>query len=225
MFFDADEYLILPNYKNIQHLFNTINYDEFDIIHVNWIYYDDNELIYYDNRPLQIRFTRPRYNYNNKNNKMDIHVKSIIRNGFVNFEWKGNPHTPSGLFKCCDVNGKKINNSPFNHKNPAIISNLSVPFLKHFCFKTIEEYFKKKLPRGSACGTGGNKYETVATKKIFFNHNNWNKEKDNIASNLINKFFINKYRKKTKAKIELNKIYRTNKLKKIKKIKKRKKSI
>ena len=222
MFFDADEYLILPKHKNIHHLFNTINYDEFDIIHVNWIYYDDNELIYYDNRPLQIRFTRPRYNYNNKNknNKMDIHIKSIIRNGFVNFEWKGNPHTPNGLFKCCDVNGKKINNSPFNQENPAIISNLSVPFLKHFCFKTIEEYFKKKLPRGSACGTGGNKYETVATKKIFFNHNNWNKEKDNIASILINKFFINKYRNKTKAKIELNKIYGTNELKKIKKRKK-----
>ncbi len=216
MFFDADEYLILPNHKNIHHLFNTINYDEFDIIHVNWIYYDDNELIYYDNRPLQIRFNRPKFNYNNKNknNKMDIHIKSIIRNGFVNFEWKGNPHTPSGLFKCCDVNGKKINNSPFNQENPAIISNLSVPFLKHFCFKTIEEYFKKKLPRGSACGTGGDNYETIATKKIFFNHNNWNKEKDNIASILINEFFINKYRNKTKAKIKLNSIYGTNELKK-----------
>ena len=98
MFFDADEYLIIPKYKNINHLFNKINYDNFDIIHVNWIYYDDNELIYYDNRSLQMRFKRPRYLYNNKNenNKMNIHIKSIIRTGFLNFEWRGNPHTPSG---------------------------------------------------------------------------------------------------------------------------------
>ena len=207
MFFDVDEYLILPKYKNIHHLFNKINYDNFDIIHVNWIYYDDNDLIYYDNRPLQIRFKRPRYLYNNKNenNKMDIHIKSIIRNGFINFEWRGNPHTPFGLFKCCDINGKNISNSPFNEKNPAILSNLTVPYLKHFCFKTIEEYFKNKLPRGSACGTGGDKYETIATKKMFFNHNNWNKEKDNIANKLIKKYLLNKY-KNVKTGMKTNKI-------------------
>jgi len=223
MFFDADEFLILPKHKNIHHLFNSINYDEFDIIHVNWIYFDDKDLIYYDNRPLKIRFTRPRYLYNNKNenNKMDIHIKSIIRNRFINFEWKGNPHTPSGLFNCCDINGKKINNSPFNHKNPAILSNLTVPYLKHFCFKTVEEYFKKKLPRGSACGSGGDKYETIATKKIFFNHNDWNKEKDNIANKLIKEYFINKYKNITKALIELNTIDGTNELKKLTEISKK----
>ena len=57
-FFDVDEYLILPKYKNIHYLFNSINYDEFDIIHVNWEYFDDKELIYYDSRSLQIKFTR-----------------------------------------------------------------------------------------------------------------------------------------------------------------------
>ena len=227
MFFDVDEYLILPKYKNIHHLFNSINYDEFDIIHVNWVYFDDKDLIYYDNRPLQIRFTRPRYLYNNKNenNKMNIHIKSIIRNGFINFEWKGNPHTPSGLFNCCDINGKKINNSPFNYENPAILSNLTIPYLKHFCFKTVEEYFKKKLPRGSACGSGGDKYETIATKKIFFNHNDWNKEKDNIANILIKEYFINKYKNIKKALIEINSIDGTNELKKITEINKKKKEL
>ena len=223
MFFDADEFLIIPKYKNIHHLFNVINYDNFDIIHVNWIYYDDTDLIYYDNRPLKKRFSRPRYLYNNKNenNKMDIHIKSIIRSGFINFEWKGNPHTPSGLFKCCDINGKKVNNSPFNQNNPAILSNLSIPYLQHFCFKTIEEYFQKKLPKGAADGSGGDKYETIATKKMFFNHNDWNKEKDNVANKLLKEFFIKKYKNKTKAINEFNSINGINELKNIIEIKKK----
>jgi hypothetical protein len=223
MFFDADEFLIIPKYKNIHQLFNTINYDNFDIIHVNWIYYDDGDLIYYDNRPLKKRFSRPRYLYNNKNenNKMDIHIKSIIRSGFINFEWEGNPHTPSGLFKCCDINGKIVNNSPFNQNNPAILSNLSLPYLQHFCFKTIEEYFQNKLPKGAADGSGGDKYETIATKKMFFNHNDWNKEKDNVANKLIKEFFIKKYKNKIKAINEFNSINGIKELKNMIEIKKK----
>ena len=223
MFFDADEFLIIPKYKNIHQLFNTINYDNFDIIHVNWIYYDDADLIYYDNRPLKKRFSRPRYLYNNKNenNKMDIHIKSIIRSGFINFEWEGNPHTPSGLFKCCDINGKIVNNSPFNQNNPAILSNLSLPYLQHFCFKTIEEYFQNKLPKGAADGSGGDKYETIATKKMFFNHNDWNKEKDNVANKLIKEFFIKKYKNKIKAINEFNSINGIKELKNMIEIKKK----
>ena len=223
MFFDADEFLIIPKYKNIHQLFNTINYDNFDIIHVNWIYYDDADLIYYDNRPLKKRFSRPRYLYNNKNenNKMDIHIKSIIRSGFINFEWEGNPHTPSGLVKCCDINGKIVNNSPFNQNNPAILSNLSLPYLQHFCFKTIEEYFQNKLPKGAADGSGGDKYETIATKKMFFNHNDWNKEKDNVANKLIKEFFIKKYKNKIKAINEFNSINGIKELKNMIEIKKK----
>ena len=28
----------------------------------------------------------------------------------------GNPHTPLGLFKCCDINRKNVPNSPFIEK-------------------------------------------------------------------------------------------------------------
>ena len=59
----------------------------------------------------------------------------------------GNPHTPLGLFKCCDINRKNVPNSPFIEKNPSILNNLTVPYIKHFCFKTIEEYLKKFTPR------------------------------------------------------------------------------
>ena len=149
---------------------------------------------------------------------MDIHIKSIIKTGFINFEWTGNPHTPSGNFKVCDINGKKINNSPFNEKNPAILNNMTVPFLKHFCFKTIEEYFTKKLPKGTADGSDRDKYETIATKKMFFNHNDWNKEKDIIANKLIKDFFFNKYKNKINIINEINFIDGILELKKINEI-------
>jgi len=203
MFFDADEFLILPKNNNINDLFNEINYNNFDIIHVNWIYYYDNELIYYDNRSLQMKFKKPRYIYNNKNKFLDSHIKSIIKTGFFNLKWRGNPHTPSGKFKVCDINGKKINNSPFSKKNQAILNNMTIPFLKHFSFKTIEEYFSKKLPKGRADLTEEQYKKITLPKKLFFEYNDWNKVKDNIANKLIIDYF-KKYKIKKKVIKEIN---------------------
>ena len=195
MFFDVDEYLIIPKYKNIHDFLNEDKYNNYDIIHVSWVLFDDNDLIYYDNRTLLERFTRPRHFINKSFNILNIHIKSILRNGFINFIWKGTPHTPEGNFKCCDINGKKVKNIPFLHKNPGIRSNLTVPYIKHFLFKTVEEYFLKKLPRGSATGLGKGKYEKIATKGKFFKHNNYKKEKEKIANYLIKDFLEKKYKK------------------------------
>ena len=194
LFFDVDEYLIIPKYNNIHDFLNENKYYDYDIIHVSWVYFDDNDLIYYDNRTLLERFTRPRHLYNKKFNTLDIHIKSIIKNGFINFIWEGNSHTPKGNFKCCDVNGINIKNNYLLYKNPAIIGNLTIPYIKHFLFKSVEEYFSKKLPRGSATGLGGNKYENIASKVNFFNNNIYNKEKELITNSLIKKFLDKKYK-------------------------------
>ena len=194
MFFDVDEYLMIPNYKNIHDFLNEKKYYNYDIIHVSWVYFDDNDLIFYDNRTLLERFTRPRHMINKKFNILNVHIKSILRNGLLNFSWKGTPHTPNGNFSCCDVNGKKVKNIPFLYKNTGIISNLTVPYLKHFLFKTVEEYFLKKLPRGSATGLGNDKYEKIASKVNFFNNNNYNKEKEKIANFLIKDYLNKKYK-------------------------------
>ena len=43
--------------------------------------------------------------------------------------------------RVCDVTGKR-------KKNAAELYNLTVPYLKHFGVKTVEEYFKTKMNRG-----------------------------------------------------------------------------
>ena len=106
-------YSILYNYVEDE------KFKNFNIIHVKWIFYNDNNLIFYDNCPTQQRFIRPRH---------------LIDKNFT---------TPKGkyTYRVCDVT--KIKNKFFLKENPAELFNLTVPYLNHFGIKTVEEYFKK----------------------------------------------------------------------------------
>jgi hypothetical protein len=184
MFFDVDEFLNLIQYKNIHYFLRDKKFDNCDVIHIHWVTYDDNDLIHYDNRPVQVRFTRPIYKLIIDN----INVKSIFRTN-LNVSFKIS-HSPNGkkLIKC-DVNGKpSYINSKFKY-NPAIEKNLSIPFIKHFQCKTVEEFFNK-LFRGNVHEHSGKSIKTT-TKKKFFRMNKWTQEKEEIANKLI-KNYLNK---------------------------------
>ena len=139
MFFDIDEYLILNEYKNINNFLRNKKYKECDVIQINWVIFDDNDLISYDNRPLNIRFTRPLYKQIVENR----YVKSISRT-YVNLKWV-DPHSPSGKFNVCNINGKKTINESVMKTNIALQSKLKKPYLKHFKYKTVEEYYIKVM--------------------------------------------------------------------------------
>ena len=49
-------------------------FNKCDAIRIHWIMYDDNNLLYYDKRPLKERF-----NHSLPNNKLNIYHKSIVR--------------------------------------------------------------------------------------------------------------------------------------------------
>jgi hypothetical protein len=189
MFFDVDEYLILPNYKNIHEFLEDEKFKNFNIIHINWIFYDDNNLIFYDNRPLQQRFIRPRHLIDK--NFTNNHIKSIIRSKFNRLIFT-NSHTPktrfNRLLKVCDVMGNNVNNTYFLDENPAELYNLTVPYLKHFGVKTVEEYFKTKMNRGFPL-SGTENFEKVLTKDFFFDCNDWNILKEIVADYYIYKFY------------------------------------
>ena len=188
LFFDVDEYLILPNYKNIHDFVNDNRFNKFDIIHVNWIFFDDNDLIYYDNRPLQKRFIRPRHFI--KKNYKNYLIKSIIRSRLSKLKFT-NSHTPKGKYKVCDVTGKKVRNVPVLKDNPAQL-NLNVPYLKHFNCKTVEEFFNNKMNRGFPDEFGVKDFKKKMSKDYFFYENNWNSIKDFIADLLIFKYYNKK---------------------------------
>ena len=92
LYFDVDEYLEFVN-KNIT-INNYLSQDRFNkcnVIKVNWVLFNNEDLLYYDNRTLQERFTKP--------TAVET-VKSIIINDSRINPWiKAWPHEPGkGLF-------------------------------------------------------------------------------------------------------------------------------
>jgi len=63
-FFDFDEFLELwPENQSIQTFLSNKRYEKCQNIKINFLYYSDNELLYYDNRSVQERFVSPLYNH------------------------------------------------------------------------------------------------------------------------------------------------------------------
>ncbi len=56
IFFDMDEFIFLKNYKNIKKFLKKKIFNKCQRIQLNWIFHTDNNLLYYDNRPLAERF-------------------------------------------------------------------------------------------------------------------------------------------------------------------------
>lgn len=142
-FFDFDEFLELkPNNLQINEFLDNKRFNNCKCVKINWLLYSDNDLVYYENLPIQNRFLNPLYN-----SSLNIHIKATVR-GKLNLNyWKNalNPHTTIYNFKSCSSSGKIIPyNSPFN--SPPDYQNA---ILRHYKTKTIDEYLIK-LKRGRA---------------------------------------------------------------------------
>ena len=143
-FFDCDEFLTFKKRKNIEEYLSSLYFKRFDMIHINWMCYGDNNLIKYEDNLLTERFTMPisydtcvAYNFPENN-----HIKSIIRGGLRKVEFKNNSHTPFGVTKCCNNRG-----IPCKSDSPFEKYNFDEAYIRHFSTKTIEEYCNK-LKRG-----------------------------------------------------------------------------
>ena len=124
-FFDLDEFLdIKPYANNIQEFLSNKRYENCTTLKINFLFYSDNELLHYDNRPLQERFTAalPEHGSNSV-------IKSTVRGGLYPNYWslKFNSHT--SLFKCnsCNSYGEKVDYKAMNFA-PA----LKYARLKHY---------------------------------------------------------------------------------------------
>lgn len=171
-FFDFDEFLCLEKHKNIKDFLQSIKY--FECVLINWKCMTDNNLITYDDRPLMERFTEecPRdikVQYAFDENK---HIKSIIKGGLPNVSFYGNPHIPANNLLCCNAEGRRCDQSPWQP------ITWETAYLKHFTTKTIEEWIDNKMKKG----TGDRTYELfLATyKDRFFKYNKRTKEKEDF---------------------------------------------
>ena len=180
-FFDLDEFLYLKNNKNIKQILSDKKFEKCDNIKINWIVYSDNNLVYYDDRKIQQRFTEQLLQ-----DVDNIHIKSTVRGHMKTNYWSsyGNPHVSTVKVNACLLNGQNINseyNSPF-HTPP----NYEVGYIKHYITKTIEEYCNK-VKRGYP----DRKYKVDDKFKkqrldYFFGRNKKTKEKLEVIKKLLN---------------------------------------
>jgi len=175
LFLDFDEFLFFSdkNTTKLKQFLSNEKFEKCDSIKINWLIYDDNDLVYYDDRPVVERFTRPLYN-----NPHNIFVKSIVRGGIIEPIWiiNGSPHTPNRYKGNCDSLGVR-------HKRNTYISNYNytISYKRHYTTKTIEE-FAYKTKRGYCYG------KVNYTKRLnhFFYINKYTKEKVAVYKRILN---------------------------------------
>ena len=185
-FFDIDEFLYLNGFQNINEFLSLSRFKKCSSILINWRYYGDNDYIYYEPKPLAIRFSKP-FKFP-KNHTANIYIygaaKSIIKGG-LNITWTHFPHFLNSS-TICRPNGSIISNplSPPNYKNA---------FIKHYTTKSTEEYLIK-LFKGKVNSYYNLDLETLKfwITKYYFLFNVKTKEKSLFIKRVI-KLDISKY--------------------------------
>ena len=182
IYFDIDEFLEFRNKSmTIKDYLTLDGFDKCEVIKIHWLVYCDNDLVHYDNRPLEERFTKPDYNNNgNKFHKSIVRVKDY---NITMFDSTG--HQPNETYTySCDAAGRY-------YKLPINIlgsPNYKYCYLKHYNMKTAEEFLMKILR-----GQKGNKpydYDQKIQKiDKFFSCNKVTEEKLKIFENALNMTF------------------------------------
>jgi hypothetical protein len=137
-FYDADEYLYINNFSNINKFLSLSQFKNCSSILINWKNYGDNDKIYYEPKPLQKRFTKPFYfnNYTKKNKYFYAAGKTIARAG-LNLSWAHLPHY--------------LNNKPICRPNGQILRDYfskpqySKAYIKHYATKSTEEFIERTI--------------------------------------------------------------------------------
>lgn len=180
-FFDFDEFIHLKNDGDLKTLLSSKIYDGYDMIHVNWVCYGDNDLLRGDKRKITERFILPIMPLDFKKTydfPENCHVKAIVRGG-LDIKWDKTPHTPRGIKNCCDSSGNACNaDSPFTKS--LCCDNM---FLRHYLTKTLEEWVEIKSKRGY-CDGNKDFFKTHNVFDEFFKWNRKTSEKEEYAKSL-----------------------------------------
>jgi len=138
IFFEVDEYIHLSNYTNVKFYLQRDAFKNCEIIHLNWVYHTDNNLIYYDNRPLHIRFPEMEPNARNNVNRSINCVKSILRGHIPNVVIK-NVHLLTRKLKRCNGFGNPEVFKGIHTLN----SDFRFYYIDHYYSKSLEEFIEK----------------------------------------------------------------------------------
>ena len=181
LFYDVDEFLefTYPN-LTLQNYLDMPVFNKCDAIRIHWIMYDDNNLLYYDKRPLKERF-----NHSLPNNKLNIYHKSIVRGKDYNttvFVYGSASHEPNhNITSQCDALGNIERLAQGRMYTP----KYKYCYIRHHTYKTAEE-FAVKLLRG---GHQLRKYDADSYMNVFSQINVLTEEKLNLIEHIVNRTF------------------------------------
>ena len=160
-------------------------FDKCDTVKIHWIMYDDNNLLYYDNRTLIERF-----NHSLPHHGLNVYHKSIVRGkdyGALIFQEGAHQPDSKLVYDQCDALGN------FERLGKGIMGSPKYKYcwFNHYTFRTAEE-FAMKLLRGLY---GGVKYNYEGKLNEFKNINELTEEKLKIIENILNTTFPNFHKK------------------------------
>ena len=189
IFFEMDEFIFLRNFSNLKDFLNQKIFNKCQRVQLNWFIHTDNNLIYYDKRPLKERFPVKKYIINGKKLPGSRLIKSILK-GNINKKIK-TIHDLNDELKACDGFGKSISSKGMRTNNTDHYYN----YIDHYWSKSTEE-FVNKLMRGDA-DFGSNlkrvKKNNLLRIKMYFVYNKITKEKIDYIENR-KKYNLTKYR-------------------------------
>ena len=184
-FFDMDEFLeINKKYNKIQDFLNEKIFDKCQNIKINWLWYYDKNLIYYENKPIQERIKI----FDSKT-IINRHIKSTVRGNLsINFWNKAlDPHSSLINITSCSSSGKVIkSSSPFNY--PPDYTNAK---LKHYSYKSFEEYCLKSIKGKADSPKNMSDYRVINQLKVLFEKNKIAQEKFKILYKIYNNSIYN----------------------------------
>ena len=135
IFFEADEFIYLKNYQNIKNYLKNNKFNKCQRIQLNWIFHTDNNLLYYDNRTLKIRFPEREKKARGVKTGDWNGIKSILKGKIHNIKIEC-VHTLNHKLKSCDGFG--------NHKKiEGIITkpaDFEYYYIDHYYCKSTEEF-------------------------------------------------------------------------------------
>ena len=188
LIFSIDEFLEFKDKNmNLKTYLDMPIFDKCNAIRIHWLIYDDNNLLYYDNRTLRERFTHPLPNH-----KLNMFHKPIVRGkdfGVNMFSEQKTAHQPSKLVKNqCDAEG----NIEIAGNGVLTQPKFKYCFIRHHVYKSAEEFAMKML-RGS---NPNHPYNVEKGLMLFSEVNELTEEKLKIIENIVNRTFPKFHKKR-----------------------------
>ena len=135
LYLDADEFLILNNFKNVKGML--LHYQYAHAIGINWLLFGTNNHI---KEPEGLILE----NYTKSDLKLDKHVKTFVRPSFV--KKCTNPHYYQLVYKCKIVSINHEMMSPNSAFSPSNLEFFKSPaYIAHYANQSEESYVKRKL--------------------------------------------------------------------------------